>query len=45
MRRKMVLASFGSPQSSQKFDYGFGKLEILYEDEVDKEECEIIDHL
>jgi hypothetical protein len=45
MRRKMVLASFGSPQHSQKFDYGFGKLEIFDEDEVDEEECEIIDHL
>jgi hypothetical protein len=43
MRRKMVLASFGSPQRSQEFDYGFGKLEVFYEDEVGKEEYEIVD--
>jgi hypothetical protein len=43
MRRKMVLASFGSPQRSQEFDYGFGKLEVFYEDDVGKEEYEIVD--
>jgi hypothetical protein len=43
MQREMVLASFGSPQRSREFDYGFGKLEVFYEDEVDKEEYEIVD--
>jgi hypothetical protein len=40
MRRKMVLALFGSPERSQKFDYGLGRLEVFYEDE---EDCEIVD--
>jgi hypothetical protein len=42
MHREMVLASFGSPQNSQRFDYGVSKLKIYYEDEID-EEVEIID--
>jgi hypothetical protein len=43
MHRKMVLTSFGSPQNSQKFDYGVGKLEVYYEDELDEEEFEIVE--
>jgi hypothetical protein len=43
MQREIVLVSFGSLQRSREFDYGFGKLEVFYEDEVDKEEYEIVD--
>jgi hypothetical protein len=45
MQRKMIISSFGSPQHSSQFDYGVGKLEIYFEDEIDKEEVEIIDKL
>jgi hypothetical protein len=42
MQRELVLASFGSPQHSKKFDYGLSGLQILEEDEEDDEEGEII---
>ena len=29
MRRKIVLASFGSPERTRRFDYGFGQLRVL----------------
>jgi hypothetical protein len=43
MRRKMVLASFGSLEQSQsqKFDFGLGKLKVYYEDEM-TEDYEIV---
>jgi hypothetical protein len=42
MQRELVLASFGSPQRSQKFDYGLSGIQILEEDDEDDEEGEII---
>jgi hypothetical protein len=40
MRRKIVLASFGSPQRAQKFDYGFSQLHFY--DLDDLEDAEIV---
>ncbi len=40
MRRKIVLASCGSPERTRRFDYGFGQLHVYYEDEV--EDAEIV---
>jgi hypothetical protein len=40
MRRKIVLASFGSPQRTRKFDYGFGQLQVY--DLDDFEDAEIV---
>jgi hypothetical protein len=43
MHRKMVLASLGSPQNSHKFDHGVSKLEIDYEDEIEREDFEVVE--
>ncbi len=40
MRRKVVLASFGSPQRARRFDYGFSQLHFY--DLDDLEDAEII---
>jgi hypothetical protein len=45
MRRKIVLASFGSPQLAQEFDHGISKWEVLDTDDLNKEEYDIIDRL
>lgn len=39
MRRKIILASFGSPQHSQKIDFGLEEFEVF---EADDEECDFI---
>ena len=42
MRRKIVLASFGSPERTRRFDYSFSQLHFYYEDELEDAEIEIV---
>jgi len=35
-KRKIVMSGFGSPSQSEKFDYGHGKFQIYYEEDLEE---------